>query len=70
LFEQVWSPRDIGVNFRLTEDGKRYLKELEAADKTHSQSEGLNLSSSKSLIGINHPLALRFTSTEIMRITD
>jgi len=31
LFEEVWGPRDIGVQFRLTEKGKRSLKELEAA---------------------------------------
>ncbi|UCE43915.1 MAG: hypothetical protein JSV57_06110 [Candidatus Bathyarchaeota archaeon] len=31
LFEEVWGPRGIGVKFRLTGKGRRYLRELEAA---------------------------------------
>jgi hypothetical protein len=31
LFEEVWGKRDIGVTFRLTKKGQRYLKELQAA---------------------------------------
>jgi hypothetical protein len=31
LFEEAWGPKDIGVRFRLTDEGRKRLKELEAA---------------------------------------
>jgi hypothetical protein len=33
LLTEVWGPKDIGLNFKLTRKGKAYLRELEAAAK-------------------------------------
>ena len=37
LFEEVWSPKNIGVKFKLTEKGKAYLKRLERASHFEPQ---------------------------------
>lgn len=43
ILREIWGPKAIGVRFKLTNKGKVYLKQLEAAAKYESRIEQRNL---------------------------